>query len=72
MMKTPRVKGLHFAAKMIYQVLKGTVCVILPLTQQHSHKAAMQSSQAEHHQRSRGGGIKKKSYTTPRGLSSSF
>lgn len=52
MMKTPRVKGLHFAAKMIYQVLKGTVCVILPLTQQHSHKAAMQSSQAEHHQRS--------------------
>lgn len=70
-MKTPRVKGLHFVAKMMYQVVRGTLRAILPLTQRHSHKAAMQSSRAKGH--SAGGKKKeKKSCTTPRGLSPSF
>lgn len=42
-MKTPRVKGLHSVAKMMYQVLRGTVCVILPLTQQHSQSSTYYS-----------------------------
>lgn len=74
-MGTAGIKGLCCAAKMMCQALRGAACVILPLRQQHSQKAAMQSSWAEHHQRSQWRLKKKKeekNHIPPLALPSAF